>query len=140
MDLSSDFLCLSGGICGRSVYSSSMKVDDVKLVRKIGKEIRLRRKALKWSQEKLAELARLNPKYLSEVERGRSGPGAATLLRIALALKVTPNDLLDVGASAENTHDPRILSEKLFELLKGKPKLQLEFIRRLVDDAARHTK
>lgn len=117
-----------------------MKVDEVKLVEKIGKEIRARRKALKWSQEKLAEIARLNPKYLSEVERGRSNPSAMTLLRIASALKVTPNDLLDVGEAAENTHDPRVLSEKLFELLKGHPKLQMEFIRRLVDEVARHTR
>jgi len=110
------------------------------ILRKIGVEIRSRRKALGWSQEKLAEEADLNPRYVSKLERFLSNPSATTLYRIAVALKVSPNDLLDFAPSGETSHDPRILSEKLFELLKGKPTLQLEFIRRLVDDAARHTR
>lgn len=95
---------------------------------------------MKWSQEKLAEEADINPKYLSEIERGSANPSITIFLKIAEALKVTPNDLLNIGAAAEDSHDVRILSEKLFELLIGKPKLQVEFIRRLVDDAARHTR
>lgn len=95
---------------------------------------------MKWSQEKLAEEADINPKYLSEIECGSANPSITIFLRIASALKVTPNDLLDLGESAEDPHDPRILSEKLFELLKGKPKLQMAFIKRLVDEVTRHTK
>jgi len=114
-----------------------MKANDTTLVKKIGIEIRSRRKALRWSQEKLAEEADLNPRYVSKLERFLSNPSATTLFRIAVALKVSPNDLLGFGPSSESSHDPRILSEKLIELLKGKPKLQVEFIKRLADEAAK---
>jgi len=114
-----------------------MKADDIELVKRIGVEIRSRRRALGWSQEKLAEEVNLNPKYLSEIERFLSNPSATTLVRIAVALKVTPNDLLGFGPSGETSHDPRILSEKLFQLLKGKPKLQVELLKRLLDETAR---
>ncbi len=114
-----------------------MKKDDVALVKRIGVEIRSRRKALGWSQEKLAEEADLNPKYLSEIERFLSNPSAAILYRIAVALKTSPNDLLNFRLSGESSHDPRILFEKLLQLLKGKPKLQMEFLKRLLDETAR---
>lgn len=118
----------------------NMKSHDHALNKRIGVEIRSRRKAMKWSQEKLAEEADINPKYLSEIERGSANPSITIFFKIASALKVTPNDLFETGKSAENKHDPRILSEKLFELLKGKPKLQIEFIKRLVNEVARHTR
>jgi len=117
-----------------------MKIKDNEMLRKLGIEIRSRRKALRLSQEKLADEVGTTLKHVSEIERGLSAPSVIILARIATALKVTPNDLLGFGASAENMHDPRILSEKLFELLKGHPKLQMEFIRRLADEAARHAK
>lgn len=117
-----------------------MAIKDDEILRKLGIEIRSRRKALRWSQEKLADEAGVTFKHVSDIERGLSSLRTIILVRIAMALKVTPNDLLGFGASAEDTHDPRILSEKLFELLKGKPKLQMEFIKRLADEAARHAK
>jgi len=114
-----------------------MKIVDAELLRIIGKEIRLRRKALGWSQEKLAEEADLNPKYLSEIERARPKPSVTILNRIAVALKTSPNDLLDFRLPGESPPDPRILSEKLLQLLKGKPKLQMELIKRLADETAK---
>ena len=117
-----------------------MKVDDVALRRKVGEEIRSRRKALRWSQEKLADEAGITFKHVSKIERALSKPSATTLVRIAVALKVTPNDLLGFSPSGERTPDPRILSEKLFELLKGKPKLQMEFIKRLVEEVGKFLK
>jgi len=114
-----------------------MKIVDAELLRIIGKEIRLRRKALGWSQEKLAEKADLNPKYLSEIERARPNPSVATLYRIAVALKTSPNDLLDFSPSGERTPDPRVLFEKLLDSLKGKPKLQMELLKRLLDETAK---
>lgn len=114
-----------------------MKANDTTLVKKIGIEIRSRRKALRWSQEKLADEAGITFKHVSQIERALSNPSATTLVRIAVALKVSPNDLLDFSPSGETSHDPRILSEKLLGLLKGKPKLQVELIKRLADEAAK---
>ena len=46
------------------------------------------------SQEKLAEKADLNPKYVSEVERGRVNISLDALLRIAKALNVSLTELI----------------------------------------------
>ena len=45
------------------------------------------------SQEKLAERADLNSKYIGEVERGGMNISVDALVRIAQALKVRVNDL-----------------------------------------------
>ncbi|TKJ43026.1 hypothetical protein CEE36_05950 [candidate division TA06 bacterium B3_TA06] len=121
----------------RLSHSKIMKADDVALRRKVGEEIRRRRRALGWSQEKLAEKAGISFKYVSKIELGFSNPSVTILNRIAVALKTSPNDLLDFRLPGERTPDPRILFEKLLELLKGKPKLQVELIKRLAEEAAR---
>ncbi len=114
-----------------------MKSDEAKLIKALGKEIRRGRKALGWSQEKLAEKAGISFKYVSKIELGFSNPSVTILNRIAVALKTSPNDLLDFRLPGERTPDPRILFEKLLGLLKGQPKLQVELIKRLADEAAR---
>ena len=53
----------------------------------IGDAIRVRRKRAGLTQERLAESAKLNPKYLGEVERGEKIISIEALLRIAKALK-----------------------------------------------------
>ena len=114
-----------------------MKSDEAKLIKALGKEIRRGRKALSWSQEKLAEKAGISFKYVSKIELGLSNPSVTILNRIAVALKVTPNDLLNFRLPGESKPDPRILFEKLLDSLKGKPKLQMELLRRLLDETAR---
>jgi XRE family transcriptional regulator, regulator of sulfur utilization len=59
----------------------------------LGETIRLYRQHAELSQEKLAEFADLNPKYLSEVERGRKNVSVDALGRLAKALKVSIHDL-----------------------------------------------
>jgi transcriptional regulator with XRE-family HTH domain len=54
----------------------------------IGEAIRLYRKRMRFTQEKLAEKADLNPKYLGEVERGEKIISIEALLRVAKAIKV----------------------------------------------------
>lgn len=62
--------------------------------RVVGENIRSRRKQLRLSQEQLAEKADLNPKYMSEVERGRVNISLDALARIAKALRVGLRDLV----------------------------------------------
>ncbi len=45
------------------------------------------------TQEKLAEKAELNPKYIGEVERGRMNISLDAIVRIAHALRIHVNDL-----------------------------------------------
>jgi transcriptional regulator with XRE-family HTH domain len=53
----------------------------------IGDAIRLHRSKANLTQEKLAELVDLNPKYIGEVERGEKIISIEALLRIARAVK-----------------------------------------------------
>jgi len=60
----------------------------------IGESIRKHRKAIKMSQEKLAEKADLHPVYFGQVERGEQVVSVHALVRIAKALKIKLRDLV----------------------------------------------
>jgi len=60
----------------------------------LGDAIRSRRKKAELTQEKLAELVNLNPKYLGEVERGEKIISFEALLRVAKVLGVRIRDLV----------------------------------------------
>lgn len=53
----------------------------------IGEAVRFYRKEANLTQERLAELAELNPKYLGEIERGEKIISIEALLRVAKASK-----------------------------------------------------
>lgn len=53
----------------------------------IGDAVRTRRKNAGYTQEKLAELVNLNPKYLGEIKRGEKIISIEALLRVAKAVK-----------------------------------------------------
>ena len=54
----------------------------------IGKKIKRLRNRLGLTQDKLAEQVNINPKYLSNIERGLENPTLDRLLRLAISLKV----------------------------------------------------
>ncbi len=56
--------------------------------------VRRYRKKAKMTQERLAELADLNPKYIGEVERMEKTISVDALMRIAKALGVKTRDLV----------------------------------------------
>lgn len=60
----------------------------------LGQAIRQYRKKAKVTQERLGELAELNPKYIGEVERTEKTISVDALARIASALKVRVRDLV----------------------------------------------
>jgi len=66
---------------------------DIKL--KFGKKIRKLRLEKKLSQEKLAHLAELDRTYIPSIEKGERNVSIAVIEKLALALKVSPKDLLD---------------------------------------------
>lgn len=59
------------------------------------------------TQEKLAELAGLNYKYIGRVELGKADPGADVLVRLARALAVPVGDIFETITPA--TTGPRML-------------------------------
>jgi len=62
--------------------------------RVLGDNIRVIRKQVGLSQEKLAEKAELDPTYISDVERGQENISVDALMRIAKALGVQVSDLV----------------------------------------------
>lgn len=62
--------------------------------RRFAQVIRHSREARGWSQEKLANQARLNRSYMGEIERATVMPSLATAAKIAEALGVRLSDLI----------------------------------------------
>ena len=60
----------------------------------LGQAIRRYRKKAEITQERLGELANLNPKYIGEVERTEKTISVDALVRVAAALKVHVRDLV----------------------------------------------
>jgi transcriptional regulator with XRE-family HTH domain len=56
-----------------------------------GWRLRAVRKSAKLSQEETAERARLNPKYLGQIERGEKRPSFDAVMSLAKALQVSPS-------------------------------------------------
>lgn len=60
----------------------------------IGKRIARRRKELGLRQVQVCEMAGINDKYLSCIERATSIPSLEVVMRLALALDTTPDEFL----------------------------------------------
>lgn len=67
----------------------------------IGKRIKIKRKEMKLTQEKLSEIIDVSPSYISEIERGSSICSLATITNIADTLN-TSLDYLVLGITENN--------------------------------------
>ena len=72
----------------------------------IGNQIRAKRKAKSWSQEKLAEEVHLSAAYIGMIERGEKIPTLETFSVIANALEASADELLSGVISA--SHEARM--------------------------------
>ena len=59
----------------------------------LGQNVRSARETKHLTQEKLAELASLDPTYISGIERGLRNPGIKNVAKIAKALEITTSEL-----------------------------------------------
>lgn len=80
----------------------------------LGKNIRLRREELGYSQEKLAFLAGMGAAHLGNIERGsdKNNPTLSTLLKISIGLHITLEDLLNGTCLPEKMEEPEEPIEK----------------------------
>jgi transcriptional regulator with XRE-family HTH domain len=92
-------------------------------VRLFGRRIRALRKAAKMTQEKAAEEARLNSKYLGQIERGEKRPSLDAILAMAKALKASPASFFEFDKEEQ---DERILRKKIESLLHDRSPQQLQ--------------
>lgn len=73
-----------------------------------GRAVRIHRKRLDLSQEKLAELANLDRTYIGGIERGERNVGVVNVYRVARALRVRPSELFAIAeASRSRDGGPR---------------------------------
>ena len=95
----------------------------------LGKRVREYRNRANITQNELAEKAQIDNNNLSRIERGETTPTLETVLKIANALNITPNDIL-----LENYDCPNILLDneisKLLDGLSPNDRLKIiEYIR-----------
>jgi transcriptional regulator with XRE-family HTH domain len=88
-----------------------MAMDARKLLGRRIKELRQRRG---FTQEQLAEIININPKYLSSIERGEENPTLELFLRLAKGLKV---ELYEIFEFTQEAEQPAQLRRKLERLI-----------------------
>lgn len=86
----------------------------------IGRRIARRRKELGLRQTQVCELAEINDKYLSCIERASSIPSLEVLMRLAMALDTTPDEFL-IGTVRHESGEWRDIAE----LMRGMSDCQL---------------
>lgn len=79
----------------------------------LGKNIKETRKALKMTQEQLAEQIDVSTVFISQIENGSRKPSLETIYKISIALKIKIDTLINNDTADENIRD----IEKLIELL-----------------------
>jgi transcriptional regulator with XRE-family HTH domain len=86
--------------------------------KRLGLRIKSLRKMKGYTQEKLAEIIDINPKYLSSVERGEENPTLDLLLRLAEGLKVDPHAIFQFAYEGERSQRLRKKLESLIAEVK----------------------
>ena len=80
----------------------------------VGMRIKRLRTGKGYSQEKLAELAGINAKYLSSIERGEENPTLDLFIRLSQSLKVDIQEMFNIEYEGQ---PPQTLRKKLQALL-----------------------
>ncbi|MFO1350149.1 MAG: helix-turn-helix transcriptional regulator [Gammaproteobacteria bacterium] len=96
--------------------------------------LRALRKHNNWSQTELGQLARLHYTHIGRFERGASRPSGDTLKRLAAALSVTSDYLLEgaVDAAAKANFADRELLQQ-FQAVEQLPDEDKHVIKKLLD-------
>ena len=97
--------------------------------RLFGKRVRAIRKAARITQEKAAEAAHLNSKYLGEIERGEKRPSFEAIIALAKGLNVSPDAFFHFDR--EET-DEKTVRRKIEVLLKDANPGQLLQVHRII--------
>ena len=96
----------------------------------LGKRIRYYRRALKWSQEYLAEISGCHATYIGQIERGEKNATVESVEKIAKALNISLSALFaDIGAQDEKTYE---IPLEFREFLLGKTEEEKRRIYRIL--------
>lgn len=93
----------------------------------IGRRIARRRKELGLRQVQVCEMAGINDKYLSCIERATSIPSLEVLMKLALVLDTTPDEFL-TGTVRHEDEAWRDVAELLHNMSPGQLSLAKSFL------------
>lgn len=79
-------------------------MDRCRLGLAFGNVLRRLRRARNFTQEKLAEEARLNRAYPAMLEAGMRTPTISTIFKLSTALGITPGELMDMTEEEHRTN------------------------------------
>ena len=65
------------------------------IYQKLGQKIKIIRKKKNITQEKLGEMAKIDPKSIIQIENGKRNPSLKTISKISRSLNVKTQELLD---------------------------------------------
>ncbi|QZN77678.1 helix-turn-helix domain-containing protein [Paenibacillus sp. DR312] len=102
---------------------------------RVGKKIRLYRKANKLTQEDLGELLQIDYSYLGRIERGEVNITIETLSKIANALNIASSQLLEDDKQHVKDKAKMDTLEKIDTTLLSLSNKELEVLHRLIKDA-----
>ena len=100
----------------------------------IGARISAVRRTRKWTQEKLGEKTDLSNNYISNIENNYSIPSLETLMKICIALEVTPNDLLMGSSVQEKMYLNDEINTLLLQCTPREKRYVLGLIKIMLDD------
>lgn len=95
--------------------------------KEIGQRIARRRKALGLRQTQVCEMAGINDKYLSCIERAASIPSLEVVMRLALALDTTPDEFL-VGSARQENEEWKNIAELMHNMNPNQLMLAKSFL------------
>ena len=98
----------------------------------LGGRIKELRKQRGISQEKLAEIVNVDPKFISFIECGRSAPSLETMEKIAFALNVEIKDVFDYSHLQIGSTDVNELQSLIQEADDETKRMLVKFMRALL--------
>ncbi len=103
-------------------------MDMKKFLKIIGDKIRAIRKSKRMSQEKLAELSRLHPTYISNIENGKVNASIFTYYMIANALGIPLSELIGLTGDRVDTEIEMVIADLLSSIRRLSKKKQAVFL------------
>lgn len=99
----------------------------------MGERIRKRRQELRWSQEKLAEMADISLNTVSRVEGGQSDMSIEVFKRLAQALDMSASELLGDIEAADGEGQVQRMICRMQRLKQGDKEVVLRTMDALID-------
>ena len=105
---------------------------------RLGGHLRALREARQLTQEQLAERVEVDPGHIANLERGKTAPSMASLLRLAEALAIPPSAILTALDSPAETPGGDRERADLLGVLRACSAAELRFLVDLLPVLRRH--